>query len=38
MRDRYAPKNLIIAVAGKVDHDTVLRYCQSVLVTEVENW
>ena len=34
MRDRYAPKNLIIAVAGKVDHDMVLCYCQSVLVTE----
>ena len=27
MRDRYAPENLIIAVAGNVDHDTVLRYC-----------
>ena len=34
MRDRYAPENLIVAVAGKVDHDTVLRYCQSVLITE----
>ena len=34
MRDRYAPKNLIIAVAGKVDHDMVLCYRQSVLVTE----
>ena len=33
MRDRYAPENLIIAVAGK-DHDTVLRYCQSLLTTE----
>ena len=34
MRDRYAPENLIIAVAGNVDHDTVLRYCQSLLTTE----
>ena len=34
MRDRYAPENLILAVAGNVDHDTVLRYCQSLLTTE----
>ena len=34
MRDRYAPENLIVAVAGKVDHDTVLQYCQRVLTSQ----
>tara|TARA_B100000575_G_C23143458_1_gene666430 strand:- start:12081 stop:13313 length:1233 start_codon:yes stop_codon:yes gene_type:complete len=34
MRDRYAPENLIIAVAGKVDHDIVLSYCESVFIRE----